>query len=95
MEDGAIIELYWQRSERAIEETRAKYGGYCYQIAFNLLRSPEDAEETVSDTYHADAAGTALNFEVLSEAVSSVRASAPLGRKWKARIAEDYEKRKK
>lgn len=53
MEDGAIIELYWQRSERAIEETRAKYGAYCYQIAFNLLRSPEDAEETVSDTYHA------------------------------------------
>lgn len=53
MEDGAIIELYWQRSERAIEETRAKYGAYCYQVAFNLLRSPEDAEETVSDTYHA------------------------------------------
>ena len=44
MEDGAIIELYWQRSERAIEETRVKYGAYCYQIAFNLLRSPEDAE---------------------------------------------------
>ena len=53
MEDGAIIELYWQRNEQAIEETRAKYGAYCYQIAFNLLRSPEDAEETVSDTYHA------------------------------------------
>lgn len=53
MEDGAIVELYWQRSERAIEETRLKYGGYCYAIAVNLLRSPEDAEETVSDTYHA------------------------------------------
>ena len=45
--------------------------------------------------YHADSAGTALNYEVLSEAVSSVRASVPLGRKWKARIDEDYEKRKK
>ena len=53
MEDAAIIELYWQRSEQAIEETREKYGGYCYGIAFNLLRSPEDAEETVSDAYHA------------------------------------------
>ena len=53
MEDGAIIALYWQRSERAIEETKAKYGAYCYQIAVNLLRSPEDAEETVSDAYHA------------------------------------------
>ena len=53
MEDAAIIELYWQRSEQAVEETRTKYGGYCYGIAFNLLRSPEDAEEIVSDTYHA------------------------------------------
>ncbi len=53
MEDAAIIELYWQRSEQAIEETRTKYGAYCYAIAMNLLRSPEDAEETVSDTYHA------------------------------------------
>ena len=53
MEDGAIIELFWQRSERAIEETRSKYGAYCYNIAVNLLRSREDAEETVSDTYHA------------------------------------------
>ena len=53
MEDAAIIELYWQRSEQALEETRVKYGGYCYGNAFNLLRSPEDAEETVSDAYHA------------------------------------------
>ncbi len=53
MEDGAIIELYWQRSERAIEETRVKYGDYCYGISYRLLHSPEDAEECVSDTWHA------------------------------------------
>ena len=53
MEDEGIIGLYWQCSEQAVEETRVKYGSYCYGIAFNLLRSPEDAEETVSDTYHA------------------------------------------
>ena len=53
MEDAGIIALYWARSEQAIAETRDKYGGYCYGIAINLLRSPEDAEETVSDTWHA------------------------------------------
>ena len=53
MEDEAIIDLYWQRNELAIEETRTKYGGYCYSIAYHLLHSPQDAEETVSDTYHA------------------------------------------
>jgi RNA polymerase sigma-70 factor (ECF subfamily) len=53
MEDTVIIALYWERNERAIEETREKYGSYCYGIAMNLLHSPEDAEETVSDTWHA------------------------------------------
>ena len=53
MEDGAIIDLYWQRSEQAIEETKSKYGGYCYGIALNLLSIHEDAEECVSDTWHA------------------------------------------
>ena len=26
-------------------------GGYCYNIAYNILTNPEDAEESVSDTY--------------------------------------------
>lgn len=28
MDDTRIIDLYWQRSERAIAETDAKYGDY-------------------------------------------------------------------
>ena len=36
-----------------------------------------------------------LNYEVLSEAISAVRSSAPLGADWKSRIDEDYEKRRK
>ena len=53
MTDSAIIDLYWARREEAIGETRLKYGTYCYTIAHRLLGSPEDAEECVSDTYHA------------------------------------------
>ena len=53
MEDQEIVELYWRRSENAISETAAKYGGYCYSIAYNILKSNEDAEESVSDTYIA------------------------------------------
>ena len=34
MEDARIVELYWERDEAAIAESSAKYGGYCYQIAF-------------------------------------------------------------
>ena len=51
MEDETIIDLYFAREERAISETGKKYGGYCRSIAFNILRSHEDTEECVSDTY--------------------------------------------
>ena len=51
MEDADIIELYWQREERAIEETARKYGTYCRNIAYNILQVHEDAEECVNDGY--------------------------------------------
>jgi len=51
MEDSAIIELYWKRSEAAISATAEKYGKYCYSIAYNILSDLQDAEEAVNDTY--------------------------------------------
>lgn len=53
MEDPQIIELYWQRSEAAIAETDEKYGAYCRSIAHSILRSRQDAEESVNDTWLA------------------------------------------
>ena len=37
MQDVHIIELFWARSETAIGATSAKYGKYCYTIAYNIL----------------------------------------------------------
>lgn len=51
MEDSAIIDLYWAREERALSETDTKYGGYCRAIAHNILKSLEDSEECVADTW--------------------------------------------
>ena len=51
MEDEKIIALFFDRDERAIFETREKYGPYCTAIAYNILSSFEDTEECVSDTY--------------------------------------------
>ncbi len=51
MEDKYIVDLYWERDEKAITETAAKYGRYCYSIAFNILFNTEDAEESVNDAY--------------------------------------------
>ena len=53
MDDGAIISLYLARSERALEETAAKYGPYCHAVAHRILPDGRDAEEAVSDAYMA------------------------------------------
>lgn len=51
MRDEEIIELYWNRNEKAISETNQKYGTYCMAIAENILHSREDSEECVNDTW--------------------------------------------
>ncbi len=51
MEDGQIIDLYWNRDQRAVRETDGKYGRHLRGISRNLLGSREDAEECVNDTY--------------------------------------------
>lgn len=51
LEDSKIVDLYWQRSEDAIPETAAKFGGYCRTIAYNILSDEQDTEECVNDTW--------------------------------------------
>ena len=51
MEDGKILESFLQRNEDAISAVREKYGRYCAAVATNILESPEDVEEVLSDTW--------------------------------------------
>lgn len=51
LSDEAIIELYWNREERAIKATDEKYGKYLFTIAYNIVRDELDCEECLDDTY--------------------------------------------
>ena len=51
MTDSQIIALFWERNEDAIRQTDAVYGHKLYAISHKILRSRQDAEESVSDTY--------------------------------------------
>lgn len=51
MDDKQIVDLYWERNEKAINATAAKYSDYCYSVANNILNNRADAEECVNDTY--------------------------------------------
>ena len=85
--------------KKMIERQKVKYGWEFLFLGANI-----DAVETASHfgigadravNYNCDSKGTALNYEVVSDAICSVRCSAPLKADWKKRIDEDYKKRGK
>ena len=51
MDDSKIVDLYWARNEKAIDESDKKYGRMLHSLSYSLLSSREDAEECVNDTY--------------------------------------------
>ncbi len=88
MEDQQIVALYWQRDERAIDETRTKYSSYCRSIAQNILNSVEDAQECENDTYLA--AWNAMpphRPDILSTFLGKLTRRISLDR-WKANTAQ-------
>ena len=80
-----------------IEHEKKKYGWEFIFLGANIDAAVEaaqfgiDADRAVS--YKSDAAGTALNYEVIGEAICRVRAEMPLTAGWKVRIDEDVKKR--
>ena len=84
--------------KQMVKRQKEKYGWEFLFLGANI-----DAVETAarfgigedrSVQFHSDSMGQRLNYDVVSEAVCRVRASAPLGRAWKKRIEEDFEARK-
>ena len=76
-----------EKVKQMIERQKEKYGWEFLFLGANI-----DAVETASQfgigadravNYRCDGEGTALNYEVVSEAISSVRCSAPLSADWK------------
>lgn len=51
MTDEQIIELYWQRDERAIEASNAHHGAACMALSMRIVDNREDAEECLNDTW--------------------------------------------
>lgn len=49
--DDQIIDLYWARDEKAIEETDLKYRRYLLTVAGNIVSGRLDCEECLNDTY--------------------------------------------
>ena len=49
--DAEIVALFWSRDDEAIPTAQAQYGQRLLRLAQQLLRSPQDAEECLNDTW--------------------------------------------
>lgn len=81
-----------------IERQKERYGWEFLFLGANIDAAAEarrfGIDESMAANYHCDEVGTALNYEVISEAITSVRAcAAPLSADWKKKIDADYKKR--
>lgn len=87
----------YERVRRMIERQKERYGWEFLFLGANIDAAKEAARFGIgadrSVNYKCDEAGTALNYEVISEAVCSVRAARSLSADWKRRIDEDVQKR--
>lgn len=52
MEDRQILALFYNRDERALEETQHKYQGYLMTVAGHILVDHEDSLECVNEAYY-------------------------------------------
>ena len=87
----------YDKVRRLIEHEKTKYGWDFLFLGANIDAAAEAkrfgiAADRAAD-YKCDTAGTALNYEVIGEAVGAVRGARPLAANWKRRIDEDVKQR--
>ena len=87
-----------EKIKAMIERQKTKYGWEFLFLGANI-----DAIETARSygidqdravEYNCDSVGTGLNFEAMSEAITTMRCSAPLTADWKKKVEADRKKRK-
>ena len=88
-----------EQVKKMIERQKEKYGWEFLFLGANIDAAAEAKRFGISAdravNYKCDETGTALNYEVIGEAVCNMRAARPLSADWKKRIDDDVQKRGK
>ena len=97
MENASHRSTY-DKVRHMIERQKERYGWEVIFLVANIDAAAEAGkfgiDESMAANYHCDEAGTALNYEVITEAITHVRTCAtPLSADWKKKIDADYKKR--
>ena len=95
--ENASREFSDEKVRAMIGHQRSKYGWEFIFLGANIdaVAAAErfGINKDRATNYHADSEGTALNYAVISETMSCLRASQPIAANWKDRIEADFKKR--
>lgn len=95
--ENASREYTYDKVKALISHEQEKYGWEFLFLGANIDAASEGARFGIAAdrtvTYKCDPAGTALNYEVLSDAIADVRACRPMAAGWSDRIKKDVKKR--
>lgn len=95
--ENASHRYTYEKVHAMIKRQQEKYGWEFLFLGANIDAAAEakrfGIDESRAANFHCDEEGTALNYEVISEAIMSVRCGCALSDDWKERIDEDYKKR--
>ena len=96
--ENASREYTYDKIRALVERQKQEYGWEFLFLGANIdaistaRRFGIGADRAVN--YHADSQGTRLNYEVVSETVSCMRAGEPIAADWKREIEKDFNGRK-
>ena len=95
--ENASKRFGYEKIRRMIEREKEQYGWEFLFLGANIDAAKEAARFGIAAeravNYKCDEMGTALNYDVISEAICTVRAKKTLGAGWKRRIDADVQKR--
>ena len=95
--ENASRRYSYEKVKSMITHQKEKYGWEFLFLGANIDAAAVAGRFGIGEdravNYHNDSIGTALNYEVVSDAIRTVRSCEPLSRDWKRRIDEDYEAR--
>ena len=95
--ENASREFSDEKVRKMIEHQKNKYGWEFIFLGANIdaIAAAErfGIGEDRASNYNADSEGTLLNYAVINETVSCLRANCSISENWKERIEEDFKKR--
>lgn len=97
--ENASQKYNFEMVKRMIERQKEKYDWEFIFLGANIdaveVAGRFGIREDRAANYHADSKGAKLNYEVLSDAITDLRAKKSIDPSWKSKIDEDFKSRKK